>query len=163
HCVDLALEMFRPSTQEPVEKEILQQVAATYVELCKAAVGKQKSERFRTYIDSVIRSKATLQRHVRAFELYAPYLKRGDRVLDWGCRHAPDACMIRVYLGDEVELHGCDRLDTAAGDFQDFFEFAKLQHKYLSHVSELPYDAGEFDVVLSSGVLEHVAKEEQSL
>ena len=155
--------MFRPSTPEPVSKDILQQVATTYVELCKTAVGKQKSEGFRTYIDSVIRSKATLQRHVRAFELYAPYLKRGDRILDWGCRHAPDACMIRVLLGDEVDLHGCDRLDTAAGEFRDFFDFARLQHRYLSHVSELPYGAGEFDVVLSSGVLEHVAKEEQSL
>lgn len=155
--------MFRPSTPEPVSKDILRQVAATYVELCKTAVGKQRSEGFRTYIDSVIRSKATLHRHVRAFELYAPYLKSGDRILDWGCRHAPDACMIRVFLGDEVDLHGCDRLDTAAGEFGDFFDFARLQHKYLNHVSELPYGAGEFDVVLSSGVLEHVAKEEQSV
>lgn len=155
--------MFRPSTPAPVDRDALQRVAATYVALCKAAVDKQKSEGFRTYIDSVIQSKATLHRHVRAFELYAPYLKRGDRILDWGCRHAPDACMIREYLGDEVELHGCDRMDTAAGEFRDFFQFAKLQHKYLSHVSDLPYGASEFDVVLSSGVLEHVAKEAQSL
>jgi ubiquinone/menaquinone biosynthesis C-methylase UbiE len=155
--------MFRPSTTAPVSQDVLQRVATTYVELCKTAVDKQKSESFRRYIDSVISSKATLHRHVRAFQLYAPYLKRNDRILDWGCRHAPDACMIRVYLGDQVELHGCDRHDTAAGEFGDFFEFAKLQHKYLSHVSELPYGTGEFDVVLSSGVLEHVAKEEQSL
>jgi ubiquinone/menaquinone biosynthesis C-methylase UbiE len=155
--------MFRPSTPEPVRKDLLQEVASTYVGLCKAAVNKQTSDRFRTYIDSVIQSKATLHRHVRAFELYAPYLTRGDRILDWGCRHAPDACMIRVYLGDEVDLHGCDRLDTASGEFGDFFEFAKLRHKHLTHVSELPYDAAEFDVVLSSGVLEHVAKEQQSI
>ena len=155
--------MFKPITPQPVQRDILQQVASTYVELCKAAVSKQTSDGFRRYIDSVIQSKATLHRHVRAFELYAPYLKGGDRILDWGCRHAPDACMIRVYLGDQVDLHGCDRLDTAAGEFGDFFAFAKLQHKYLSHVYNLPYDAGEFDVVLSSGVLEHVAKEEQSL
>jgi len=32
-------------------------------------------------------------------------------ILDWGCHHAPDACLIRARFGQAVALHGCDIVD----------------------------------------------------
>jgi len=154
--------MFKPSATKPIPKGIVNVAASTYHELCRTAIVVQENRKYKDYLSSVIRNKASLHRHIRAFEIYAPYLNPGDQILDWGCRHAPDACMIKVYL-DDAELHGCDIPDTATGNFEHFFSFADLKYSELNHVSDLPYDSSKFDVVLSSGVLEHVAIEHQSI
>ena len=45
---------------------------------------------------------------VRTFEWYRPHLPRSGRVLDWGCRHAPDSCLLRTAFGERLLLFGCD-------------------------------------------------------
>ena len=34
---------------------------------------------------------------LRVFRFYEPYLPRAGRILDWGCHHAPDACLMRAH------------------------------------------------------------------
>src|SRR5262249_7906778 len=47
--------------------------------------------------------------------------------------------------------------------FSVFFEYARTTHKILDHPSALPYAANSFDIVLGSGVLEHVPMDYESL
>jgi len=81
-------------------------------------------------------------------------------VLDWGCRHAADACMVRMLCGTATEVHGCD-VDDAA--YPVFFDFAGLKYSKLAHPYALPYADNSFDVVIGSGVLEHVPNDSESL
>src|SRR4051812_37448356 len=45
---------------------------------------------------------------VAVFDWYRRLLPASGRVLDWGCNHAPDSCLVREWAGDRFELHGCD-------------------------------------------------------
>jgi SAM-dependent methyltransferase len=103
----------------------------------------------------------SIRRHVSVFERYAPFVAAGSRVLDWGCHHAPDSCMLRESLGDGVTIDGCDF--SPPGGFPHFHDFAGLEYRQLNDVSRLPYEAGTFDVVISSGALEHAAMDYESL
>ena len=48
---------------------------------------------------------------IRVFEFYSRHLPPAGRVLDWGCRHAPDACLIRVRRPD-LAIEACDMFDA---------------------------------------------------
>jgi SAM-dependent methyltransferase len=102
-----------------------------------------------------------VQRQVKAAELYLPYVR--GRVLDWGCFHAPDACLIRRHLGSSVELHGCDTHPADSECFAVFHAEAGLRYTQVTHPYLLPYEESHFDTVIADGVLEHVPNDYESL
>jgi SAM-dependent methyltransferase len=98
---------------------------------------------------------------VAAFRWYLPLLPPSGAVLDWGCNHAPDSCLLRAAAGDRYDLHACDF--RPPDDFAAFHRFARLTYGRLAHLYQLPYGDARFDAVIASGVLEHVAWEYESL
>lgn len=98
---------------------------------------------------------------VRTFCWYAPYLPPQGRVLDWGCNHAPDSCLLRARFGRQLELHGCDFGEPDR--YRLFHRFADLQYQQLKDPITLGYGQDTFDVVISSGALEHAAMDYESL
>lgn len=103
----------------------------------------------------------SIRRQVDAFESYRRFVSPGDRVLDWGCHHAPDSCLLRETFGESVELHGCDFVSPDR--FRAFHEFARLDYRILDDPIRLPYDRFAFDVVVASGALEHAMMDYESL
>jgi SAM-dependent methyltransferase len=106
-------------------------------------------------------SRASIANQVRTFDWYRPYLPARGTVLDWGCHHAPDSCLLRARFGERLELHGCDLVDSDR--FQCFHAFAGISYEQLRDVSGLSYPSDYFDVVIGSGVLEHVGMDYESL
>lgn len=102
-----------------------------------------------------------IRRHVDVFERYREHVPSSGRVLDWGCFHAPDSCLLRSVFGDAVELHGCDF--RPAGTFPTFHGHAGLEYRPLQDPFALPYDDGMFAAVIGSGVIEHTANDSVSL
>ena len=100
-----------------------------------------------------------IRRQVEAFERYLPFVRR-KRILDWGCRHAVDACLLRAHFAGRVELCGCDVVD---GQYEVFHKYAGLEYARLDHPYRLPYEDDEFNTVIGSGVLEHVPNDSESL
>jgi SAM-dependent methyltransferase len=98
---------------------------------------------------------------VRTFQWYQPFLPAAGSILDWGCNHAPDSCLLRAQYGERFELHGCDFLP--AGAFPTFYSFADFAYRQLDDVVRLPYPSEFFDVVVGSGALEHAAMDYESL
>jgi SAM-dependent methyltransferase len=99
--------------------------------------------------------------HAHTFRWYAPLLPARGKVLDWGCRHAPDSCLMRAVFGDAFELHGCDFVEPE--QYCAFREYAEIAYKKLNHPWGLPYDTHSFDAVIGSGTLEHSALDYESL
>jgi SAM-dependent methyltransferase len=99
--------------------------------------------------------------HVHTFRWYAPYLPAGGALLDWGCRHAPDSCLLRAVYCDSFALHGSDFVEPEQyGAFRDHsgMTYTKLNHPWV-----LPFDTHAFDVIIGSGTLEHTALDYESL
>ena len=86
-------------------------------------------------------------------------------VLDWGCGKGHVSKLIRD-LGPG-HLDSCDLLsnrdDSTFGQEVPIIKRFGIQVKPLQHEYVLPYDSASFDVLLSVGVLEHVANERESL
>jgi SAM-dependent methyltransferase len=99
--------------------------------------------------------------HVHTFRWYAPYLPTGGAVLDWGCRHAPDSCLLRTAFGDAFHLHGCDFVEPE--QYQAFRDHSGVSYTKLNHPWCLPFDTHAFNVVVGSGTLEHTALDYESL
>ena len=112
------------------------------------------------YLHAHSRNAAVIRRQISIFERCQDVLKDAKIVLDWGCRQAADACLVRMLRGGDVELYGCD---VDATDYRAFFDFAQLKYSRLIHPYRLPYDDNFFDAVIGSGVLEHVPIDSESL
>jgi len=97
----------------------------------------------------------------RVYRFYRPWLPGCGRVLDWGCRHAPDACLMRAEYGDAFDIDGCDVVDPDL--YKEFHVYSGLNYTRLGHPYALPYSDGEFDFVIASGVLEHVPMDYESM
>ena len=112
------------------------------------------------YVEDHARKRSVANR-VLTFQCYKGYLPPRGTLLDWGCQHAPDSCLIRAAFGERFQYHGCDF--PPAHRYPIFHEFAGLQYTQLQHHVELPYDSQAFEVVVGAGVLEHVAQDYESL
>jgi len=112
------------------------------------------------YLHSHSRNRALIRRQISIFERCQDFLLDVETFLDWGCRHAADACMVRMLRGGAVKLYGCD---VDEGSYKAFYDFADLQYSQLTHAWRLPYEDNQFDAVFGSGVLEHVANDSESL
>lgn len=100
--------------------------------------------------------------HVNSFLVYRSYLPARGRILDWGCQHAPDACLVKASVGhDELQLAGCDFLEP--NRYPAFWDFAGLEFVSLTHRINLPFADEQFDGVIASGALEHAAMDYESL
>ena len=110
---------------------------------------------------SPIENKIALRRKIDTFHVYHKYLQGKSRFLDWGCKDAIDACLIRKTATDEVEIHGCDVQQGKR--YEIFGREANLIYSQLNHYYQLPYEDNYFDAVIGSGVLEHVPNDRESL
>lgn len=144
---------------QPLSQNKIEEAREVFRSLCRRFVDEHRDSPYADYIGAAIANESVLDRQVRAFQLYSPYITDGMQILDWGCRHAPDSCMLKTVF-PHVEISGCDTMDD---DFSIFHRYAGLNFSLLQHEFRLPYEAETFDAVISGGVLEHVAFEHESL
>lgn len=98
---------------------------------------------------------------VRTFHWYRPFLPASGTLLDWGCGHAPDSCLLRARFPNRFRLYSCDFAPRSR--FQVFHDFADANYTQLEDDVRLPYPKNCFDAVIASGVLEHAATDYESL
>jgi SAM-dependent methyltransferase len=114
--------------------------------------------------DAYIRAHAAervVHTQAAVFDFYRAHLPARGRVLDWGCRHAPDACLMRAWFGPELQIDGSDFVEPGA--YSAFHDYAGLDYQALRSVTRLPYEDDTFDAVVASGTLEHTAMDYESL
>jgi SAM-dependent methyltransferase len=110
------------------------------------------------YLRTHSQNRAVISRHIESFKIYEPYVK--GKCLDWGCCHAIDSCLIKT-TNNQVECYGADMYGKEK--YKLFHDFAGLQYEELRHPYRLPYEDKKFDTVISSGALEHVPNDFESL
>lgn len=118
-----------------------------------------RGEKEAHYLAKHLDFEPSIKRHLRAIERMLPHVR--GRVLEWGCRHAPDSVILRLCLGDTVELHGADVRDSRL--FTPFHQASGIAYTRLEDPVRLPYADGHFDTIVGHGVLEHVQQPEASL
>jgi SAM-dependent methyltransferase len=118
------------------------------------------AERPTGYLEEHAQPKA-VRRHVDVFSWYAGSLPESGAVLDWGCNHGPDLCLLREAFGDRFELHGCDF--AAPDTYPAFRAHARAEYRQLADPVALPYPSNHFAAVVASGALEHAAMDYESL
>jgi len=130
-----------------------------YVAELERLFKKQLENERDSYLDAHGGNNGVVTGHVRSVMGYLPYVK-GPDILDWGCYHAIDSCVLRAALGKSVNLHGCDVLDKRGAEFH---KYASLRFKHLNDPYDLPYKNQSFDSIIASGVIEHVTNPSESL
>lgn len=120
---------------------------------------KQTGSEIDPYVQSHFASDAAIKRQIYSSLMYKKYIS--GTVLDWGCRHAPDACILRMFFSNNIDLYGCDVCE--ARDYKAFHDFSGIKYTVLNHPYLLPYPDNYFDSVISSGVLEHVPNDYESI
>lgn len=81
--------------------------------------------------------KTSLDEFVRVYTKVNAALAVGQRVLDWGCRHAPFSALARAQFGAGLELHGCDVCPK--DDYAAFHASCGLRYVQLTHPWRLDY------------------------
>lgn len=104
---------------------------------------------------------AAIDHHTNVFLWYSQYLPERGKILEWGCNHGPDSCLLRHAFADRFELHACDFAPES--HFRAFRNYARPQYRQLTSPLGLPYPENTFDVVIASGVLEHTALDLEAL
>ena len=133
-------------------------------ELCSLLEGLYRRQLDATGPNAYLEEHAQLEiikHQVNVFLWYTQFLPEAGRILDWGCNHGPDTCLLREVFGERYDLHACDLVPET--DFGVFREFARARYTRLPGPIGLPYDADTFDVVIGSGVLEHTAMDHEAL
>ena len=125
-----------------------------------ALYSEQAKHKTNNYLHAHSHNLAVIRRDTSIFKRYSRFVPESGRVLDWGCAHAPTACLVKMLRGDSIELHGCD---VHAEEYRAFYEFAGLRYSQLRHHYELPYEDNFFDAVIGTAALEHVANDGESL
>ena len=113
------------------------------------------------YLDAHFETPLALSRRLAMIDWLAAGIRHGDRVLEWGCRHAVDSCIYRKRFGPSLALFGCDYVEPSP--YRAFHEYSGLQYQTIRHPYHLDYPDASFDVVTSNGVWEHVEDERRSL
>jgi SAM-dependent methyltransferase len=99
--------------------------------------------------------------HLNVFEWYSAHIEPRSTVLDWGCNHAPDSCLLRHKFGDDLDLRACDFVPEET--FEAFRSYARARYTRLADPFHIPYADETFDTVVGSGTLEHTAMDGESL
>lgn len=103
-----------------------------------------------------------IKHHVNVFLWYAKHLPASGAILDWGCNHTPDACLLRQAFGDRYDLFACDF--PSPSEFPVFRQYSQVQYSQLTDpTAPLPYPADTFDAIVASGALEHTAMDAEAL
>jgi SAM-dependent methyltransferase len=132
----------------------------SYESVLLGLYAKQVSMKPDRYLHAHSRNLAVIKRQISIFERLQGFFPESGAILDWGCRHAPDACLVRMLHGGGPQLYGCD---VDAGGYEAFYKFADLKYTQLTEPYKLPYENDQFDAVIGSGVLEHVPNDSASL
>jgi SAM-dependent methyltransferase len=106
-------------------------------------------------------SREFVKHQVNVFLWYLQYFPQSGAILDWGCNHGPDSCLIRKVFNEKYDLYACDFLPES--EFSNFRNYCKPKYTQLNHPIGLPYAENSFDVVIGSGVLEHTAMDQEAL
>ena len=113
-------------------------------------------------------SQVIYQYLIRFVVEYCEYFFKKDRsqlkVLDWGCGKGHCSYLLKKF---GVPAISCDlkssRNDSAFGQDTPIISEADIKVLPIEHSYIIPFDANQFDAVISMGVLEHVSNDLQSL